>query len=489
MAATRLWVLIASAVLALVAALSLARAAGESAPGDFLVLAIKPEGDLKDYRMVPIGETAVDPVQYRDVVKSLPRSLFGGPIVRPYDERAELAQCRTACAANAKCGNFTYVRPGKDRPVGVCHLRRVVDQPNTLASPAVAAPAVASPAVPAPTVAMTPVVENAAPQTEVVVVSPPLRKERPLVTVDSTRNGRTLYTPDDAPATPVMFKFKVPVASAKIDVKTQTRQRVFANIEALDAKGRVFKRSGMWIAADGGSHQLLVRTEGDRISAARITTREAGALIVSGVDFVRSAKTVESAPVEDPVAGEPVEADVPPPVPDVVAEALPTPPRGAATDAPAADVAEAPPAAAGETIVAELPADAEATSITLPINPPAESPAPESTTVEAPAPAAPVITPIPVPADEPQEPPVPLWLAAGGAAAFMLGGVGLYRQNYRRRTLARLTTSVLSDGLDRQAVLTTGDEPDLSLRFSIRMPADVSARQTIITITPDGEAA
>ena len=86
---------------------------------------------------------------------------------------------------------------------------------------------------------MTPVVENAAPGTEVVVVSPPLRKERPLVTVDSTRNGRTLYTADEAPVSPVTFKFKTPIANAKIDVKAQTRQRVFANIEALDAQGRV----------------------------------------------------------------------------------------------------------------------------------------------------------------------------------------------------------------------------------------------------------
>jgi hypothetical protein len=233
----------------------------------------------------------------------------------------------------------------------------------------------------------------------------------------------------------------------------------------------------------------LVRTEGDRISGARITTREAGALIVSGVDFVRSAKTVESAPVEDPAAGEPEEADVPPPpAPELVAEAFPMPPRAAPTDAPA-DAAETAPETASETVVAELPADAEATSITLPIQPPAETSAPETASVEAPSQETPVVTPIPVPPDEPQEQALPLWLAAGGAAVFMLGGVGLLQQSYRKRTLARLTTRVLSDGLDRQAVLLTADEPDLSLRFSVRMPADVSARQTTITITPDGVAA
>src|SRR5690348_7058023 len=106
MAAKRLWGLIGSFVCAAFIAVALAHAADESTPAaDFLVLAIKPEGDLKDYRMIPIGEEAIDPVQYRDVVKSMPRSLFGGVIIRPHDERAELAQCRTACAANAKCGN------------------------------------------------------------------------------------------------------------------------------------------------------------------------------------------------------------------------------------------------------------------------------------------------------------------------------------------------------------------------------------------------
>ncbi len=463
MAAKRLWVLIASVVLVSLAAPSLARAAEDNTTAsDFLVLAIKPEGDVKDYRLVPVGETSVDPVQYRDVVKSLPSSLFGGVIIRPYDERAELAQCRTACAANAKCGNFTYVRPGKDRPIGVCHLRRVFEKPAAV-------------------VAAAPVVENAAPAPELVVVSPAVRNERPLVAIDSTRNGRALYTGDETPVTPVMFKFKAPVSNAKVDVRTRGRERVWANVEALDAKGRVFKRTGMWVAADGAAHQLLVRTDRDRIAALRVTTREPRALAIDGVDFVRATLVAEVPPAKEDTAAPTAPADAPSPVPEeATAEAVPVSPHAPATDTPADIVAPAQ-EAPSETVVAELPQDASETSIAVPIAPPAETP---------PAAVTPVITPIPVPDAEPQNEPqaLPL-LAAAGAAVLMLGGVGLYRQNYRKRTLARLTTSVVSDGFDRQTVLLTADEPDLSLRFSVRMPATVEARQTTITIMPEGEAA
>jgi hypothetical protein len=81
-------------------------------------------------------------------------------------------------------------------------------------------------------------------------------------------------------------------------------------------------------------------------------------------------------------------------------------------------------------------------------------------------------------------------LAAAGAVVLGLGGAGLYRQNYRRRQLARLTTRVVSEGLDRHTVsISSEDVADLSLRYHIRMPADVSARTTKITIIPDGVAA
>lgn len=484
MAAKRLWVPIASAMLAVIAALSLARAAGEGAPaGDFLVLAIKPEGDARDYRMVPVGESTVDARRYRDVVDSLPSSLFGGIMVRPHDERAELAQCRTACAMNAKCDNFTYVRPGKDRPVGVCHLRRAVEAP---------APAVVA-APPAPVVTMPPVVESPAPTTEMMVVSPQVRNTRKLVAIDSTRNGREIYKGAQSPATPVTFKFKMPVSVAKASVKTVGKARVWANMEALDAKGRMFKRSGTWVAADGAPHQLLIRTDSNRINALRITTREEGALIAQGIDFVRAGgETTEPAiaetePAAEAEAVEVAEDETPaaPAVPEAVAEALPLPPRApvAATDVPV-DTAEIPQqpeieVTPIETTVAELPSTpAEETAIAIPIAPAGPSPAP--------AEPAPVAAPVPetLPGGD------LTLLAAAGAVVLGLGGAGLYRQNYRRRQLARLTTRVVSEGLDRHTVsISSEDVADLSLRYHIRMPADVSARTTKITIIPDGVAA
>lgn len=484
MAARRLWVLIASALLAVTAALSLARAAGESAPaGDFLVLAIKPEGDARDYRMVPVGESSVDPRRYKDVIDSLPSSLFGGVMIRPHDERAELAQCRTACAMNAKCDNFTYVRPGKDRPVGVCHLRRAVDAPAPAVVAAPAAPA------PAPVVTMPPVVESPAPATEMMVVSPQVRNMRKLVAIDSTRNGREIYKGTQSPATPVTFKFSVPVSVAKASVKTAGKARVWANMEAIDAKGRMFKRSGMWVAADGAPHQLLIRTDSNRIHALRITTREDGALIAQGIDFIRDGgETTEPAIAETEAAGETgavdlAEDDTPAPsVPEAVAEALPLPPRAldAVTDAPI-ETAQTPQepeieVTPIETTVAELPSTpADETAIAIPI-----APAP------APAEPAPVTAPT---AETPFGGDLTL-LAAAGAAVLGLGGAGLYRQNYRRRQLARLTTRVVSEGLDRHTVsISSEDVADLSLRYHIRMPADVSARTTKITIIPDGVAA
>lgn len=478
------WVCLA----AVLSALSLAYAADDTAQGsDFLVLAIKPEGDVKDYRMVPVGEQAVDHVQYRDVVNSMPRSLFGGVIVRPHDERAELAQCRTACAANAKCGNFTYVRPGKDRPIGVCHLRRVAEKP---ADVAVEKPNYADTPV---TIAMAPVVENEAPKPEVVFVSPAVRNEHKLINVDSRRNGRSLFAGEQSPGAPITFRFNEPVATAKAEVRATGKDRVWANIEALDVNGRVFKRSGTWIASDGDAHQVLVRTESDRIGAVRITTRDPGAVRVDGIDFVRAAPTLaEATPVETAEAIDAAEADIPPPEPEFTAEAFPLPARAQAR-MQTKDVAESAPPPQDQPVeqaptqhvtVAELPADgSQDATITIPIAP-AEAQPVEAQPVEAVPTAIAETTTHPL-----QQPPELPLLAAAGAAVFLLGGAGLYRHNYRRRTLARLTTNILTDGRSRPTVSLTTDEPDMSLRFAVRAHATVSARQTTITITPDGAAA
>ncbi len=466
MAAKRLWGVIGLCVFAVLAAMTLARAQeDDTQPADFLILAVKPEGELKDYRMVPIGEASVDPVQYRDVVASLPRSLFGGVMIPPHDERAELAQCRTACAANAKCGNFTYVRPGKDRPVGVCHLRRAVEAPSTVV---MKMPLVETPLVETPPA----VVENVAPGPELVVVSPVVRNDRKLISIDSNRNGRSLYTADQAPLSPVTFRFKVPVASAKADVRTFTRDRIWANVEALDTHGRVFKRSGNWIAADGALHQILVRTENNRIGALRITTRIEGALRVDGVDFVRAAPTIADAtPVDDEAAVDEAEANIPPP---------PMPPRAVPTEPPIATAATDFPAPV-EITVTDLPVDGAAeTSITIPIRPAEAAPGVSETAV------APVVSEPTLQSEQPPDLPI---LAAAGAFVFVIGGAGFYRQNYRRRTLRRLTTTLVTDGRVRPAVTLSTEQPDMSLRFAVRAYASAGARQTSIVITPDGAAA
>ena len=62
------------------------------------------------------------------------------------------------------------------------------------------------------------------------------------------------------------------------------------------------------------------------------------------------------------------------------------------------------------------------------------------------------------------------------------------KQPSRLRTLARLTTNILTDGRNRPTVTLTTEEPEMSLRFAVRAHATVSARQTTIVITPDGAA-
>jgi hypothetical protein len=203
---------------------------------------------------------------------------------------------------------------------------------------------------------------------------------------------------------------------------------------------------------------------------------------VDGVDFVRAAATIaDAAPVDDEAALDQEEANIPPPVPQFVAEeSFPMPPRAEATDAPVA-IAEAAQPAPVEVTVTDLPAEGAAeTSITIPIKPAEAVPAASETA------AAPVVS---EPTLQSEQPPDLAILAAAGAFVFVIGGAGLYRQNYRRRTLRRLTTTVVTDGRVRPAVTLSTEQPDLSLRFAVRAYASAGARQTSIIITPDGAAA
>jgi hypothetical protein len=95
---------------------------------DFQVLAVKPEKLGKSFRLIPVGESTLDPAAYDAVVESLPVSMFGGIKLPDYDEKAERTQCRAACIANKGCTTFIYVSRAKDRPLGLCRLRRAVEQ-------------------------------------------------------------------------------------------------------------------------------------------------------------------------------------------------------------------------------------------------------------------------------------------------------------------------------------------------------------------------
>ena len=63
--------------------------------------------------------------------------------------------------------------------------------------------------------------------------------------------------------------------------------------------------------------------------------------------------------------------------------------------------------------------------------------------------------------------PLPVWLVAA-SIAFLLGGAGLYRYSHHKRVLTRVTTRLVSNGLDRHtvSVQTTG-QPDIGLRFVV----------------------
>lgn len=99
-------------------------------PADVLILAIEPTGEDHGYKLVEIGDTKAETGIWDAVVDALPLGFLGlgpEPSDRPYDETAEIAQCRAACRADTACRDVTYVRPNRERPVGVCRLQRLVE--------------------------------------------------------------------------------------------------------------------------------------------------------------------------------------------------------------------------------------------------------------------------------------------------------------------------------------------------------------------------
>ena len=329
---------------------------------DFAFFAVKPEGDEKDYKLVPVGETKLDGAELKAVIKSLPDGLFGIQLSkRDYDQDAEVAQCQNACNANNECQQFEYIRPTSDRPVGLCRLKRslVSVAQGTMSPVADETPK----AEPATHTATTPAAADPSPASAEEGVPPPPRITKPLV-----------------------IAFPLPPRPQP--------------------------------------------------------TQEAAA----------PAPVVEAPPVEA-VIDEP-KTIVP----------------------PAAPPAELLPVEAVNTVVAEAP-------------PPIESPAPAPPpppVVHSPTADLPNAEPIPAEPKERQSRGMPIWLAIG-SVAFMFAGAGIYRRSYQKRQLTRMTTRLVSDGIDgREVSVENTEKPDLSLRFIVRNSAAVTAPDTRILAIADG---
>jgi hypothetical protein len=435
---------------------------------DFLILAIKPEGDDKDYKLVEIGDTKVNAGLLGVVINTLPLDFLGlGSSERTYDEAAEISQCRAACRANTECRDFLYVRPTESQPVGVCHLKRATQS--------------ASFGV------MTPVVSPG----EGTIIEPPLREpgatastqpqSDKVVFDDSEKAGRVSYGGDDVHATPLTLKFLAPVSNLKVFVRAAnySEGRMWANVDAFNAKGKRVGTTGTWISAGkfNFNQGLSVATEGDRIAVAKITARN-GALIIDGLEFARTLITPPPLVAEAPEMTAPVtppREDVPRPprLPPITVEPAPLPPRVVA------EIPTAPPRVITPEPTATPPSFPET---------PAIAPEPVATQPE-PLPAEPVVATAPPPVVAPVERPrrgLPVW-AVIAAVAFVLGGAATYRHSHRKRVLTRISTRLVSSGLDRHAVSVEGaDRPDVSLRFVVRAAATVGAPATRIELIPAG---
>jgi hypothetical protein len=456
MAAKRLWYLPAASLAACLALAAMPARGNNDNDGlsareaellaDFLILAIQPEGEEKDYKLVEIGDKKINAGLLGVVINALPLDFLGLGSSRDYDEAAEVAQCRAACKANARCADFTYVRPSDKQPVGVCHLKEKTS--FGVMTPVVDAPGRSERPIRDPV----PAIETAGGDTKIVFD-------------DSDKTGRVHYAPDDARVTPVTLKFLAPIANAKVFIRAAeiTGQRTWATVETFDVKGKPIERTGAWISVGAElnfGHAVAIGGETDRIATVKISAREAGALLVDGVEFVRT--FVAPPPrIEKPAPAapqEPAREVIPPPpeLPPLVAENFPLPPRTTPTAPPTPLVPASPPVVSRQ--------------------PPPESAAAPTAIVENAVPAR-------------SKRGLPLWLAIG-AMAVMFGGAGLYWRNHRARSLKRLSTRLVSNGLDRLTIaIGEPDAADMSLRFVVRAHAGLTAPANRIDIIPNGAVA
>jgi hypothetical protein len=392
---------------------------------DFLILAITPEGE-KNYKLVQIGDSKIDLGRLNAAIPAAPGSLLGrlGIGERDYDEAAETAECRSACKANTRCRDFVYTRPTENQPVGVCRLKAVVESSFGV---------------------MTPVKDANDPAESRVPDKAPAQTAANIVFEDKAPKGGANYGAAAKP-TPVTVKFQNPAAGVKVFIRAAetTGQRTWASVEAFDAEGKLVERSGAWIAVgrelDTG-HAVAIGGDADRIATVKIDAREPGALVLDGVEFSRTLialppVTVAETPVEDPATPPREEIPPPPEPPPILAERFPLPPRAVATEPP--------------PIIDPTPPAIEAPVIATPSAPPARTAPPQ------------------------RQRGLPLWLALAAITA-MFGGAGLYWRGHRARTRARLTTRLVSSGLDRAKVTIESVEgADKSLRFIVRAPANAN---------------
>jgi len=458
MAALRLWYFLGIA--ALLALIAVVPAYGDNDSegmntrdaemlADFLILAVKPEGDERDYKLVEIGDTKINAGLLGVVVNTLPLDFLGlRPADRDYNEAAEIAQCRAACRANGECRDFAYVRPTSSQPVGVCHLKRATGFG-----------------------VMSPVVEGHERPTR-----EPTKADGKLVIDGGEKSARITLSGDDVRATPLTLNFPKPAASVTVYIRAAnfSEGRTFAAVEAFGANGKRIAQNGAWIQAGkyNFNRGITIATETDSIATVKIVSRDGPSLIIDGIEYARTLISPTPVPETKPeTKPEPPREIVPPAprLPPPVAIYFPMPPRATPT-APPLDITPSP-AASEPPLVAEAP--------------PLTQPAPE-------APAIVAATP---PASNAAAPPparkrgLPLWLALG-AIALMLTGAGVYTRNHRARIRRRLSTRLVSDGLANRTIsIDLADDANHSLRFVVRAAANLNAPATRIELIPKGATA
>lgn len=455
MAAMRLWYL--ACIAAFLALVAVAPASGDDESdgmrardaellADFMILAVKPEGDERDYKLVEIGDTKINAGLLGVVINTLPSDFLGlGPATRDYNEAAEIAQCRAACRANSACRDFAYVRPSSSQPVGLCRLKR-----------------------PTGFGVMSPVVEGHERRER------PTRGPAPATTGDGKivvdggeKTGRVTLTGEDARAMPLTLQFPSPAASVTVYVRAPnfSEGRSFAAVVALDARGKRLAQNGAWIEAGkfNVNRGVTVATESDAIATVKITSREGTALIVDSIQFGRT--LIEPVTVPERRA------------PETKPESKPEPPREVIPPAPRI----------GPPVAIAFPMPPRATPTAPPIDitpPPLETEQPQAPAVATPPSVTEIAATPPA-----RKRGLPLWLALGAIAA-MLAGAGVYYRNHRARLLNRLTTRLVSDGMaGRTITIDMADDANHSLRFVVRTPANLNAPGTRIEFIPKGAPA